>query len=248
MKKWQLIILMVIILTNISYATDEELFNPYIGDEESYSYIAGDEELNVYFINPTIADGVGAGGGGGGGSTTRSRTIDRGVILFTPYYDVLIEGIEAVYNVEDIIYFNITLINKGDTPDMDAVLVYYLLGPNFIKYQESKELFEEVPPTCPNATFNRYTHMCNYENGSTFEPFLRVLEKEIALPLNTVKGYWRVYVEYETGIQPLVWVYKSFKVGFVKGYKSSKAGISYTPLIGFSLIVLLFIFLRKRGY
>lgn len=212
--KWQLIIL-VVVLIKTTIAMDEELFIPNMGDEEIYVFTAGDIELGEYFTSivtiPPPEEEPRAGGGQGSAHQVKIR---RGAKLTTPYYDILIEGIKSVYNVEDIVYFNITLINKGDVPDRDAVLTYYLLGPDYIRYNENRELFEEIPPTCLNATLNRYEQICEYENGSTFEPSLFILERELALPLDTPKGYWKVYAEYETEIQPLVEVYKSFRVGY----------------------------------
>lgn len=167
--------------------------------------------------------------GPGGGGSAHQVDISDGAILSTPYYDVMIEGVKANYNVESIISFNITLINKGDVPDRDAILTYYLLSPTTIKIGESREIFEEIPPTCPNATYNRYEDICKYKNESVFEPLKTVLEREIALPLDTTKGQWKVYAEYETEIQPLIEVYKAFRVGPMR--------LSFMALVGILLLI-----------
>ena len=198
MKKWIILFLMVIMMANLVVSMDEELFNPLLGDEEIYSISRGDEELNEYFTSPTTpVVPVAPSGGGYGGS------------YLGPYYDIFIYGVNEVYNRGDIVNFNINIVNKGDTPDKDAVLYYSLIDSNNKSYGASLEVFEEVPPTfySPSECKKFFHTMIDNETGHC----ITSLEKSIFIPNNSTKGGWNVYVEYKTE-DPLITVYKGFTV------------------------------------
>lgn len=220
----------LLLFSSTILAEDEQLFIPLFGDSQAYFlFEPGDIQLNNYFISLVQEEEEPSAGGRGG----------TYLVYSTLYYDVILSGVESKYNPEDIINFNITIINKGYTPDRDGTLVYYLTDKNNKTYSRSQEVFEVIPPTCPRGIYNRYENICE-EGNNTFEPLLYSLERYIPLPLNTTEGEWTLYVEYETNIQPKIKVYKSFRVG----------GVDYEFLIWTLFVIIIIspflIYARRR--
>ncbi len=207
MKKLITFLIFLSLIPIVTASDDETIFTPVaeIGDDEIYfTQQAGDLELGNFWRYVYRAAVIITGPGGGG---------QQASFASTPYYDVLITNIRPRYDPGDIVNLTIIIINKGDEPDRDANLTYYLLDPFNTRVGESYEVFEEVPPTCQNSRFDRYQDLCIYENGTVSEPFKTILHRPIALPYNATEGEWRAYVEYETEIQDLIKVFKSFRVG-----------------------------------
>lgn len=223
MKKWAIILFMVFGMAEMAYAQG-------FGHCAFGSYTFGD------CIISSISGGITGGGtGGGGGAGGKVEYGPKEVILMTPYYDILINNISSNYQSGEILHPIITIINKGHNPDKDATLVYYLLSPSGQIIGESMEMFEEVLPTCPNATYDRFKDICQYENGTTSDTYKIVLEREIALPLDAEQGQWRFYVKYESRVYPFIdfykiEVYQTFRVGLLK--------ISNSALVIISIILL----------
>lgn len=124
----------------------------------------------------TSLGGVGESGSGGDGSG------EAGL------YDVIVDVNKNKYEPVDEVSAKITIINMGDIPDEDTIMIYWLTMPNGDKWGETKEQFYEVPP------------------GE------KVLEKTIALPNNAELGEWKFNVDYFTVVQPVIQVYDSFEV------------------------------------
>ena len=93
-----------------------------------------------------------------------------------------------VYNKEDIVEAEIIILNKGDIPDIDTVLIYYLTDLLGNKFGVSREQFQEVPI------------------GKN------ILNRNIKLPTNALYGEWRFNVEYYTLTQPTIFVYDTFSL------------------------------------
>lgn len=235
----------IAIISFIALADDQELFVPFFGDEELYvgTFVA-DEEIGTWFIADEVSgEGGASGGGGGGGLLSGNDTLVLDGNTSTAYYDIIIKYVQPGYAVGDLVNFSIAIINKGDIPDRDAVLHYYIQDPNKKVYGAGEELFEEVQPTCFNAVYNRYDDKCWINNTYAFQPFTYIIDRTIALPLNATAGEWMVYVEYKTEVQPLVKVYKKFRI-------DDDLGRSYMPLSAAGLLILtafiLFIMSRKK--
>jgi len=111
------------------------------------------------------------------------------------YYDVIVNVIKDVHYPERVVTANISLFNKGDVPDRDSVLKYYLITPNGSKILSSVEQFEEIAP------------------GEHH------LIRRITLPADTVLGEWWFVAEYTTNFQPLIVVHDSFQVIVLPWYK-----------------------------
>ncbi len=146
MQRWKIIILMGVIMSNIVLADDIELFTPLMGDSELYVIEKpGDIEFMNYFFRIEDEDQdedeqvVGGGGSGGYIEQYGGR-----ILLSTPYYDVIIDGVLPRYQQGDIVTANITIINKGDIPDRDANLTYYLLNPKVLKFRPSLRLHQQL--------------------------------------------------------------------------------------------------------
>ncbi|GAF70587.1 unnamed protein product [marine sediment metagenome] len=145
-------------------------------------------------------------GAAGGGKKVEAKKV------VTVYYDVILILDKLRYKPGEIVGATIIIINKGDDPDRDAILTYYLLDKHNRTYGHSEELFKEVPPTCPNAEYDDFQDVCMHPNGSTSEPLKSEFHRRIALPPDSTVGEWRWYVEYETEIQELVSVHQTFRV------------------------------------
>jgi len=133
------------------------------------------------------------------------------------YYDVIVDVHKDRYLIESNVTANITIINKGHVPDKDAVLTYYLKGPNGEIYDEHREYREEVLPTCDFGHYDDMIDMCVL-NKYNYTANKWVQQRTLTLPLNTVSGQWRFMVEYDTDVQPLIQVWDSFEV-YRKIYK-----------------------------
>ena len=104
----------------------------------------------------------------------------------------------------------IKIINKGDTPDRDAELRYYLVKPNNEPLKETITIFEEVPPliydeerciTYEDAYMDKVTGNC-----------ITIINAELPLPEEKIYGQWLVVAEYHTEIQPKLKVQDNFFV------------------------------------
>ena len=130
----------------------------------------------------------------------------------TLYYDIILSVQKDRYPRDSMVIADIVIINKGDTPDRDAALIYYLYNvATNTTYGISKEMFEEVPPLCDYGIWNETKQMCYYLD-QYFSPNIYNLQRNITLPPEAKYGEWRFVVEYETQVQPKIIVYDSFSV------------------------------------
>jgi len=196
MKKFLLVLLITLMVSQVVVADDEELFMTTIGDEQLYVTPFGDWELQMFFFTEDVFVPGAAG--------------EYPYGVSTAYYDVIVNVLGMFYGQGDVVEAEITLINKGDVPDRDAILVYYLLSSENKKYGGAREVFEEVPPFSYNESQCRRA-------GGRIEPItlncITVLSRSIMLPLNKEQGQWKFMVEYETQVQPKIVVYDTFYVG-----------------------------------
>ncbi len=132
--------------------------------------------------------------------------------ISTKYYDVEIDVFEDKYRQNQKISANITIINKGYTPDRDAILTTYLFKDG-TKYREKREYFELVDPTCnPEFVYQRDTGLCENTNGQTEIGNKFVILRELYAPMYADLGEWKFVAEYDTSIQPLITVYDTFEL------------------------------------
>jgi len=155
-------------------------------------------------------------GGGGGVSTL--------------YYDVIVNVRKSRYGVEDIITYDIIIINKGYMPDRDGKLLTYLEAPDGKRYKEKQYEKELIPPTCPEGSYNRYKDICLLEDGKEVKPMEYIETIQVTPPLNPKLGEWKAVVEYESRVQPPIKAFDSFTLG----------PIDYTFIVvgGFSCFVI----------
>jgi len=132
------------------------------------------ESLQVLNLDGVGALGVSGGGSGGEGSAGP--------------YDVIVAVVNDKYEVASKVSADITILNTGDVPDEDTILVYWLEDSVGNVFGETKEQFLEIPPG------------------------RKVLRKSISLPENSVLGQWKFKVDYFTVVQPKVSVFDSFEV------------------------------------
>ncbi len=176
------------------------------GDSEIYmTEQAGDLELGNFWTYVTRAILRPPGPSGGTGEQQAGTGRES-----TPYYDVILL-IEPLYKRGDIINFSVIIINKGDEPDRDAVLSYYIVDPSGNMLGSGREVFEEVPQTCMLGKYDMRKEVCVYLDQE-LEPFVSKFNREIALSYDAESGYWTLYLEYETE-KELIKVHKSFMVG-----------------------------------
>jgi len=127
------------------------------------------------------------------------------------YYDVIVDVLDDKYMRGKKVEFTITIINKGKEPDMDGILIYYIEDPHGNVYQSKKEVFELVPPTCPDGVYDRYKDKCIL-GQKELEPKTFVLLRDLTIPDKGIEGEWKIYVTYESFVQPKIEVYDSFYV------------------------------------
>ncbi len=179
-----------------------------------------------YLINWIIVPSVTPPAGGGGGGAPKK--------VITLYYDLILDNIKSTYNLKETINPRIIIINKGDTPDRDAILTYYLLSPEDERVGEARAVFEEVPPLFYNETeCNKFKFaIIDEETGNC----VTLIDREISFPTDATFGGWSFNAEYETETQPLIEVHISFIL--IKGFD-----IPFTAIIG--LLGLIY-FIRKN--
>lgn len=194
-KKKTLVFLFLILLP-ISTLADIE------GTISFSSSSVGDKDRNMNIdTSPSLVIIPPTGGGGGGTGGVR------------PYYDVIVNVLDepkrdifsvlnipilskkTVFSPGSVVPIEIILINKGDIPDRDAVLDYYLLWDDQ-RYSETREQLFEV------------------EVGETR------LKRRINIPSDAGYGEWKIFVEYTTERQPKITVYDSFEVVEAMGFWS----------------------------
>ena len=136
----------------------------------------------------------GGGGGGGGGDVAIPSapyleiTNETALNEAKQRYDVSIKVDNEVYEFNQSVKATIQIINKGDIPDEDTVMIYWLSNPLNKKFGEAREQFLEVPI------------------GTT--KFLKVID----IPEEGLSGEWRFNVEYHTNFQATITVFDSFIV------------------------------------
>lgn len=160
---------------------------------------------------------------------TQAISVTGGGRVQTLYYDVLVNVIGDKHTVKDLITVNLRILNKGHFPDRDGVLLSYLEDPNVNRFREKRQVFELIPPTCEVGTYNIFTEMCKYNNGTEYNATFFEMERLLTLPINSTLGEWKFKVEYETDIQPKIIAFDSFEV--------------YTPMKNLGLIIILLLFM-----
>ena len=167
---------------------------------------------------------------GGGGSGTSlpppllfidGLFIDEEPEIITPYYDVIVKLPKNIYKDGEIINAEIIIINKGDTPDNDAILTYYLIVNNKT-ILGGREIFEEIP--IGKSVFKRST----------------------SLPKN-IAGKGIFVADYSTITQPTIRAYSGFFIASGINYKLILAVFSVL-LVGYLFLAtpLRVIILKKR--
>ncbi|MEK6830062.1 MAG: hypothetical protein AABY15_08150 [Nanoarchaeota archaeon] len=135
-------------------------------------------------VEKKIGDGEGTPSGGGGNiaipSIPSNETFKR--------YDLSIELDKNVYQLGDTVKATITIENKGDIPDEDTVLTFWLSNPINRMFGETREQFLEIPI------------------GKS------IFQKNITIPSDDLSGEWRFNIKYFTSVQPTIDAYKSFEV------------------------------------
>ena len=111
--------------------------------------------------------------GGGGGSL---------------FYDVLVDLEREVYTQREDVVAKITIINQGDVPDNDAVLIYYFTDSEGNNFKEVREQIFEFPV------------------GK------KVIGRELTLSKEAVIGEWKFNVIYDTVQQSDIKVHRTFQV------------------------------------
>lgn len=142
----------------------------------------------------------------------------------TPFYDLLLEidkdlylsqpnnFFRFLYYKDDIINFNITIVNRGDIADKDAELKYYLLSPNNTIYKENKQIFIEVPITCVVGEYDIQSNSCKINN--TYIPSEAfTINDQMTLPLGAERGEWKFVTYYNSTAQTPFDVSTTFEVG-----------------------------------
>jgi len=171
MKKWKIILFLMVIMIPIVYSQG---FGHCAFGNYPFGHCAITEE-------PT---GEGGGEGGGGGASTFGFPSK----IITRLYDLIVEVQKNVYIFGEVVNATIIIENKGDIPDKDTVLIYWLSNSINEKFGQTKEQFLEVPV------------------GKT------KLMKNIAIPETGLIGEWRFNVNYSTSFQDTIEVYDSFRV------------------------------------
>jgi len=145
-------------------------------------YYSGFDTGTTTFADTFVAD-AGSAILAEGGVSVPSKPAES-----TIYYDVIVELVSYLQEPDGRIDFVITIINKGDVPDRDGILTYYLYSPEGEVFSTTKEVFEEVPI------------------GETR------LMKSLNVPAIAIPGIWQVYVQYATETQDMIIVYDSFEI------------------------------------
>lgn len=224
--KWFIYFVVLLASISLTLADDNESSSSFlIGDSELYLGHFGDMELNNLYYAPIGTPSVVGGNGGG---------TFHGV-----YYDVIINKVNLFYFQNDRMAPEFVIINKGDTPDKDAVLTYWLQTPKGTILYKTREVFEEVPQICSNGDYDRYKDVCVYTNGTEYAPFKVVLEREFLLTSEI--GEYKIFVTYEA--ENTIDVYKSFTVVPKDWFKLLLIMASIVLLI---IILFIVLFRRKK--
>lgn len=171
-KKFIIIIaIFVFILLNILkivYALDSQIYQSCGGDEKLIIGCLGDDQLLFVPPEPTIL-----GDGSSGGA--------RKLI----FYDLIVEAFDTKQG--GVAKATIDLKNKGDLPDRDLKLTYYITN-NKTVFGKNEQTIFEVPI------------------GDN------IVEKSINLPLDIETGEWRFVVTIDQIDQPPITAYDSFQI------------------------------------
>jgi len=215
MIKW--LIIFLILMTTIPLAQGQGFGHCDFGN-----YPFGNCEVTP----PSGPGGDGSGGGGGfipGFPSTflnaTNQTIQR--------YDVSVRVVKSIYSFNETVEAIITLENKGDIPDEDTVLIFWISNAINRKFGERREQILEIPP------------------GKT------VIKRSILLPESDLSGEWRFNVRYHTSIQSTIDVFDTFRVkeklGLIDQIRNAQNGIAIIYILGAVLIVGVYAF-KKRKY
>ncbi len=207
--KTNIIIIVFLLLFSISvtamFGDEETTFVEVAGDSETYfTQQAGDLELGNFWRYVSVSRVV---------EVISRGTQGQPIYTSTPYYDLILSGLYPRYMQGSAVKFNITIINKGDEVDRDAILEYWIADPNGTVHFKGREVFEEVPQTCPDGRYNSQKGNCIDFNGTEFEPFLIIKERVVVLPRNATEGEWKVVATYETEKQEFINVFTTIEVG-----------------------------------
>lgn len=173
-------------ISDIDYNIEYSLINSPILD-------VNDSDFNIYVgfenpdlkaheeapdITPIITGFVGINPGGDSGLNKA---------LIGTYYDIIIT-VGKDYEQGTVVKADLTLLNKGDKPDRDTILIYYLVDAYGNRIKEKREQLYEVP-----------IGRTNYQI-------------ELKLPDKARLGEWKFKIEYLAMGQPLIEVWDSFDV------------------------------------
>ena len=166
---------------------------------------------------------VGGGGGGDGGSGALVNNIqiinDTALNDTVRRYDVIVKVEKGMYRFNETVKAAITIENKGDKPDEDTVLIYYLSNPVGKEFGKTRDQFLEIPM------------------GKT------KLLKEIKLPEYDLNGEWRFNIQYYTIFQSTIIGFDPFEVKedftFVDYIQNSLNKVELTILV---IIIIIFVY------
>lgn len=161
--------------------------------------------------------------------TNYEVTISKDVDIF---YDVKVLIDRLLYSREETVEFNITLENKGDTPDTDTNLLVYVMKPGNVKDIISEQKLFEVPV-----------------GNHTFESAYYIMPEDET-------GKYLIGAEYTTENQGKLTAMDSFYVhpfkngfamSFVSGLIESQIGASLLGMfLGTIIFIIIFIVIGKR--
>ena len=135
------------------------------------------------------------------------------------YYDVKVSVDHLLYTQGETINATISIENKGVIPDKDTILSVFMIEPNGIKNQLSRQIMKSV------------------DIGETVIPFIAILPKEAS------NGLYRIEALYETEEQGVLKASTSFFVTNMP--KKVVYSIIYLAII-LAVLVFLPLYMRKR--
>ena len=176
MKKWNLLIFTIFLLPIVNAQG--------LGHCAFGNYPLGNCEV----IEAPTGDGGDGSGGAGGFIPGFPATFDESTNETLQRYDVIVKVEKNIYEFNETVIATITIVNKGDIPDEDTVLIYFLSNPINKKIGETREQFLEIPV------------------GKT------ELIREVLIPPDELSGEWRFTVKYFTSFQSTIEVFDPFIV------------------------------------
>lgn len=221
---------LIIITIKVALAWDNETYSPQWLSNESYAgRFSGDNDTEGYLY---------------GVDEAQPLTLYGIIANFLGFYDIRVDVLDDYYSGSEKVKAEITIINNGDFPDHDTILIYYLLDPEGNKVKESREQLLEVPP------INFLKKECNQYRGiidKATNNCITKLQRSIYLPENTKMGEWKFKVEYITAVQPQIDVYDAFEVVKSSGWLNFvKKNIIFISIILLLIAILLYQYFNEK--